>query len=163
MSQDNRLSRIAARLAALPRPARIAAQSLLLGQIVPLVGTARIRFEELDPARVEVVVANRRRNRNHIGQVHAAAMALAVETATGIVVGMNVPDSRLPLLKSMKIDYVRRSSGDLRAVATLDDDQRQQIRDQERGNVTVEVTATDDSGEQPIRCEIVWAWVPRNK
>ena len=61
----------------------------------------------------------------------------------------------------MKIDYVRRSSGPIRAVATLDEGQRQHIVDNERGDVTVSVTATDDSGEQPIRCEIVWAWVAK--
>ncbi len=161
MSPANRMSRTVARLANLPRPARILAQSLLMGKLVPFVGSARLRIEELATDRVDIVIPNRRRNRNHIAQVHAAAMALAVETATGFVVGMNLPDSRLPLLKSMKIDYVRRSSGPIRAVATLDASQRQHILDNERGDVTVAVTATDDSGEEPIRCEIVWAWVAK--
>ena len=161
MPQANRMSRLVARFAHLPRPARTLAQSLLLGKVVPFVGTARLRIEVLATDRVEILIPNRRPNRNHIAQVHAAAMALLVETASGFVVGMNLPDSRLPLLKSMKIDYVRRSSGPIRAVATLDDSQRQHILANERGDVTVPVTATDDSGEEPIRCEMVWAWVAK--
>lgn len=49
---------------------------------------------------------------NHIGGVHACGMALAAESATGILMGMNVPDSRLPLCKSMTIDFKRRAEGE---------------------------------------------------
>lgn len=58
-----------------------------------------------------VTLKNRRRVQNHIGGLHACGMALAAESATGIVVGMNVPDSAIPLCKSMKINFVRRCEG----------------------------------------------------
>ena len=29
-----------------------------------------------------------------------------------------------------------------------------------RGEVTVAVTVTDESGNQPIECEFIWAWIP---
>ena len=45
----------------------------------------------------EVVLPNNRRIQNHIGGLHACSMALAAESATGMVVGMNVPDTHLPL------------------------------------------------------------------
>jgi len=48
---------------------------------------------------------------NHIGSVHACGMALAAESATGILIGMNVPDDRLPLCKRMAVDFTRRSQG----------------------------------------------------
>lgn len=48
---------------------------------------------------------------NHIGGVHACGMALAAESATGIIMGMNVPDSRLTLCKSMAVDFKRMSKG----------------------------------------------------
>ncbi len=59
-----------------------------------------------------VTLKNRRRVQNHIGGIHACGMALAAESATGIVVGMNVPDTAIPLCKSIKINFVRRCEGE---------------------------------------------------
>ena len=66
--------------------------------------------------------SNRKIVQNHIGGVHAAAMALLAETATGFVAGMSIPGDRLPLLKSMEVNYVKRAKGNLEAVASLDDE-----------------------------------------
>ena len=160
----NRLSRSLAPLDRLPSPLRIVARSLVLGRIVKFVGTAGLRVEELTESRAVVTIANRRRVQNHIGSVHAAAMALLAETATGFVVGMNVPDDRVPVIKSLAIDYRKRATGNLRAVATLSDEQRANIRDSDKGEVTVAVTVTDAANIEPIECRMVWAWTPkRNK
>ena len=67
--------------------------------MVKLAGTAGLRVETLTERKVEVFLQNRRRIRNHIGGLHACSMALAAESATGMVVGMNVPDTHLPLSK----------------------------------------------------------------
>ena len=48
----------------------------------------------------------------------------------------------------------------MRAVATLSEEQRELIRSTTKGEVTVAVTVTDESGNQPIECEFVWAWIP---
>src|SRR3546814_5248098 len=96
----NRLSRAVAWLAALPAPLRNRATSLLFNSQVRFAGTGGLRFEKLDASEAIVVIRNRRAVQNHIGGVHAAAMALLAETATGAVFGMNVPDDRLPLLRS---------------------------------------------------------------
>jgi acyl-coenzyme A thioesterase PaaI-like protein len=90
-------------------------------------------------------------------------MALLAETATGFVVGMNLPDDKLPLLKSMKINYVRRSSGDMRAVAELTPQQIQTILNDAKGEVTVNVKVIDAANEQPVECEMIWAWVPKKR
>ncbi|MEQ1440358.1 DUF4442 domain-containing protein [Fontimonas sp. SYSU GA230001] len=156
----NRLSRAVAALDVLPAALARRAITLLFNTQVRFAGTAGLRFEELSAERAVVVIDNRRRVRNHIGGVHAAAMALLAETATGAVFGMNVPDSALPLLKSLHVDYLRRARGALRAVATLDAAARARIADAARGDLVVPVRVTDESGEEPIRCELRWAWVP---
>jgi len=65
--------------------------------MVKLAGTAGLRVEKLTEREVEVVLKNKRRIQNHIGGLHACSMALAAESATGMVVGMNVPDTHIPL------------------------------------------------------------------
>jgi uncharacterized protein (TIGR00369 family) len=83
--------------------------------MVKLVGTAGLRIEALTGEHCVATLANNARVRNHIGGVHAAAMALLAETVTGFVVGMNVPDDRVPVIKSMHVDYTKRAKGGLRA------------------------------------------------
>lgn len=159
----NLLSRAVAALDVLPAPLARRATTLLFNSQVRFAGTGGLRFEELSAERAVVAIRNRRKVQNHIGGVHAAAMALLAETATGAVLGMNVPDPALPLLKSMHVDYLRRAQGALRATATLDAAARERIASEERGDLVVPVRVIDESGEEPIRCELRWAWVPKKK
>ena len=163
MTKPNQLSRNVARFQGMPAFMRPWLTSFMLGSVVPLVGTAGLRFEEISNERVVVSIRNRRKVQNHIKGVHAAGMALLAETATGFCVGMNVPDDKLPLIKSMKVSYLKRSQGDMKAVAQLRPEQIQQILTQDKGEVTVPVSITDESGQEPIQCEMVWAWVPKKR
>lgn len=160
---QNPLARAVATLERLPSPLAKRAITRLFTSQVRFAGTAGIRFETLQADTVVATLANRKPVRNHIGGVHAAAMALLAETASGAVFGMNVRGDALPLLKSMRLDYVRRAKGALRAVATLDDTQRSSMQTDERGALTVPVVLTDEDGESPVVCEMIWAWVPKKK
>jgi acyl-coenzyme A thioesterase PaaI-like protein len=163
MSQENRLSRIVKHLGLVPGPLRAVALTAVVRRTVPFTATAGLRVEELAGERVAVRLTNRRPVRNHIGTLHAAAMALAAETCSGFVVAMNVPDSRTLVIKSLKVEFKKRCTGALRAVATLTPEQIASCRTTEKGEVSVAVTATDDAGVEPIRCEMIWAWVPRKR
>jgi acyl-coenzyme A thioesterase PaaI-like protein len=150
-------------VARVPGPLRTRARTLLLSRVVKFVGTARLDIEELTAERAVVSVKNRKIVQNHIGGVHAAAMALIAETATGFVVGMNVPDDRVPVIKSLKVEYKKRASGGLRAVAMLTPEQIERMRTTEKGEVSVSVMVTDDANIEPIVCEMIWAWTPRRR
>lgn len=163
MSKPNQLHRTVARFNALPEGLRCWAISKVLGRVVPLVGTADLRYELITPERVVVSIRNQRKVQNHIKGVHAAAMALLAETATGFCVGMNVPDDKLPLIKTLKVDYLKRAQGHMRAEAHLTPAQIELIRSQEKGEVTVAVRITDESGQEPIQAEMIWAWVPKKR
>lgn len=160
-TKPNALQKQLSKLDGLPESLRPGVISFLLGQVVPMVGAAGLKFDEVTTERVAVSLKSRRRVQNHIKGVHAAAMALLAETATGFCVGMNLPDDKLPLIKSMHIDYLKRAQGSMRAVASLSEAQRQQIRTLEKGEVCVPVTITDDSGQSPIEASMTWAWVPK--
>ena len=162
-SAPNRLARTLAKLNLVPAPLRQHARNFVLRRAVPFTGTARLDFAVMTPEKVEITIANERRVQNHIKGVHAAAMTLLAETATGMVVGMNVRDDALPLAKELRVQFKRRTQGDMRAVAELTPQQRQQMLTQEKGEVVVPVTVTDASGEAPIVCEFIWAWVPSKK
>ncbi len=159
----NRLARTLQPLEHLPAALQARARSLVMGQIVPFVGTARLRIEELSDRRAVVSVQNRRRVQNHLHTVHAAAMALIAETASGFVVGMNVPDDRVPVIKSMRVDFLKRARGAMRAVAELTDEQRAAIAREQKGEVAVQVRVEDGEGKEPIACAMIWAWTPKRR
>jgi acyl-coenzyme A thioesterase PaaI-like protein len=133
------------------------------GGTVHFVRTAGVKFEVLTEERAVVVLANKRRVQNHIGTLHAAAVALIGETATGAVFGMSVPDDKLPILRSMRINYTKRSQGALRAEATLTPEMRERFWVEEKGDIAVPVKITDETGESTVDCEYVWAWRPKKK
>src|SRR5579863_9166493 len=152
MPQRNRLSRIVHKFDAWPAGLRRALITWVFGGTVHFVRTAGVRFVELREEQAVLRLANRRRVQNHIGTVH-----------TGAVFGMNVPDDHIPLLKSMRIDYTKRSQGALKAEASLSLELRTRIRNEDRGEVAVPVKITDESGEPTVTCEYVWAWRPKKK
>jgi acyl-coenzyme A thioesterase PaaI-like protein len=157
------MARLAARFDPLPLALRRRALGAVLAWRVPFVGTARLQIEELSERRVVTRLRNRRRVRNHIGTLHAAAVTLAAETASGFAVGMNLPDDKLPLMKTLQVDFVKRNHGGIRMTASLTDEQKRQMREQAKGEMEVAVEALDDAGEATVQCRMVWAWVPRRK
>ncbi|MCH2058822.1 MAG: DUF4442 domain-containing protein [Thalassotalea sp.] len=130
---------------------------------VKYAGTSKVKLHKVTNNEVELSLANIKRVQNHIGGVHAVAASLLAESATGIVFGMNVPDSYLPLLKSMTVNYNRRMQGGLKAVAKLSDEQVNEINSSEKGNILVPVTITDESGQEPIEVMMHWAWTPKKR
>ena len=163
MTPTNRLSKLVKATSKLPKGIRSTLWSKAFGRVVPMVGSANIRYLEVSHSKVVVKIENHRAMQNHIGQVHACAMALIAETATGFVTGMNVPDSCIVLIKSLKIDFKRPTQGALTATATLTDDQQKLMQSTEKGETLVAVKVTDESGEEPIQCEMLWAWVSKSQ
>ena len=129
---------------------------------VKLAGTAKLEILESDGKCVVFRQKNKKRVQNHIGSVHAAAMALLAESATGFVTGINLPGDKLPLMKRMDLRYVKRATGDLTAKAWLTDEQIQKMQTEEKGDVIVKVEVTDETGIVPLECEMEWAWITKN-
>jgi len=48
-------------------------------------------------------LSNRRRVRNHLGGVHAAAITLLAEAAPGFVLGLNLSDDKIQLTKKLLV------------------------------------------------------------
>ncbi|QBG36536.1 DUF4442 domain-containing protein [Litorilituus sediminis] len=159
----NRFSSIVKKINRAPKALRSFLLSKLFSSQVKFAGTTGIRIEKLDQFESYLSLKNAKKVQNHIGGVHAVAAAVLAESATGIVFGMNVPDNKLPLLKTMTISYQRRMQGALQAKASLTAEQVAQIETDEKGSVTVPVVITDESKLEPIVCQMEWAWVSKNK
>ncbi|MDX1442420.1 MAG: DUF4442 domain-containing protein [Gammaproteobacteria bacterium] len=161
--QLNRLRRILEKIERLPGWLQGWARRKAIHFSIPFTGTAGIEIIELEPDLVRLRMPNRRRVRNHIKGVHAAAMALLAETASGLAVGMHLPDDKVPLLKTMGFRYTRRAIGSITAEARVTSKQIRDMDETDKGEAKVDVQLWDDENEKPVECVTVWAWVPKKK
>ena len=160
---NNQFTRIVRRYAGLPDPLRRRMVSWSVGRAIPMVGTAGIDIDRLTATRVEARLANRSRVQNHIGGVHAAALALLAETVTGLVVALNVPSEQVPILRTLNVSYQRRAEAPIKAAAVLTDEDASRIQTAPVGKIDVPVTFQDAANQAPVECQIQWAWLPARR
>ncbi|MBT8144973.1 MAG: DUF4442 domain-containing protein [Gammaproteobacteria bacterium] len=86
----------------------------------PYFGSIRPLFEELRPGYAVASMRKRRAVQNHIGTVHAIAMANLCELVAGTMTEVSVPANMRWIPKSMTIEYRGKAETDLRAIASLD-------------------------------------------
>lgn len=161
MHTNNRLNRLVHQVSRLPTFMQSWALSTLMGRVIPFAGLANTRVQRLTHQECIIVLRNRRKVQNHIGSVHAAAMGLLAESATGFMTGMNVPDDRIVVIRSMQLEYVKRATGDMTAVARFTSEQTDFIRATEKGEIQVPVTITDETGTETVKATMIWAWTPK--
>jgi len=159
----NKLAKIVDKLNKKPAWMRYRLLSFVLGSTVKFVGAAGVKCLHLSAEKSIFKLANRKKVRNHIGTIHAAASALVAETATGMAIGMHVPDDKIPLLKVMHVEYIKRSTGALTAEASLTKEQIESLYLEEKGSMMIACKVTDDAGIEPVNCQMEWAWISKRK
>lgn len=164
MSTPNPFVRIANRYATLPERVRRPLVTRAVGEVIPFVDTAGCFVEAYTPTHVAVRLDNRSDVQNHLGGLHAAALALLAETASGLVVALNVPDGSAPLLRTMDVSFDRFAERAAQADARLTDEAAERIQSRPIGRVDVDVILTaPTSGETLVESRLQWAWLPEER
>ena len=161
MAKSNRLTKAVNTINKLPESMRVFALSKAMGKIIKYAGTSGIRVEKLTPNECVIVMPNRKKVQNHIGSVHATAMGLLAESATGFMTGMTVPDDRIIVIRTMELNYQKRASGDMKAVASFSNEQVDYIKNTPKGDIEVPVVITDETGTETVKAKMIWAWTPK--
>jgi acyl-coenzyme A thioesterase PaaI-like protein len=117
------------------------------------------RFVELAPGRVVVRVRKRRKVTNHIGTVHAIAMANACELAAGLLTEVSIPRSMRWIPKGMTIRYERKAATSVTATATVAPD----LDESETSDLVVPVIVTDEAGVTVVSAEITMYVSPKRR
>ncbi len=164
MSTLNPFVRIADRYREVPPRLQRPLVTKAVGEVIPFIDTAECFIEAYTPRRVTVRLDNEKRVQNHLGGLHAAALALLAETASGLVVALNVPDGSSPLLRTMNVSFDQFARDAVQAEATLTDDESAQIRSRSIGQIEVDVTLTEPGEDTTlVSGTLKWAWLPEER
>ena len=146
----------------LPEFLRNRALNILIGRVVPFVGTAGLKITKATNNEWIASLDNRRKVGNHLKQIHACAMILIGETIGVMIMAMNLPGDRIPLVKNIEADFVKRSTGKLTGVVNLTAEQIEYIQHEPKGELELEVTVTDEANVNPVLIRITTAWIPKS-
>lgn len=107
---------------------------------------------DLAPGTCTVLIRKRRSVCNHIGTMHAIAIANGLEMAMGFMTEASIPGSLRWIPKGMTLDYLAKSQTDIHCTATLAPE------DFEPGVLCVNVTA-QDSAATTVVDGVIQIWV----
>ncbi len=130
--------------------------SRVISLVVPYSGTIRPRVVELRAGHCRILMAGRRRVRNHLGSVHAIALANLAELVSGLAVTYGLPAEARGIPVGLEVDYVKKGRGRMTGLCdTAIPDWRVE------GEHTFPAEIRDEAGEVVARARVRWRIGPR--
>lgn len=129
--------------------------SWLVGRIAPYTGTLGARVEALAEGHARLTLRDRRKVRNHLRSVHAAAQLNLAEAASGLAVTYSMPPHLRGIPVRLEIDYVKKARGTITAVCDLPGP-IPEPPGEERADYRAPVTLTDPAGDVVARAVARW-------
>jgi hypothetical protein len=143
-------------------PLKFRLLNVLLKRLIPFNVPHRLKVLQLSADSVEVALPFCRANRNHIGGIHACAMATAAEFSSGLLLlkHFDLSCHRL-IMMEMTVRYSKQGRSDLIARCCLpagDPVEKWQAVLKEQGSVEVELSpfVLGSSGETIAQASIRW-------
>lgn len=140
------------------KPFGLALFSRIICWKAPYFGSIRPRFTTLRPGYGQAYLKKRRRVTNHIGTVHAIAMANLCEFVGGTLMEVSIaPDMRW-IPKGMDIRYLAKANTAVTATCTIGDFDWQHTQD-----VILDVAVTDTAGQIVAQAKIPMYVSPKKR
>lgn len=127
-----------------------------IGRMARYTGTISARVVELKPGYAKVWMPDRPRLRNHLGSIHAIALANLGELTTGLAMTAAIPPHARGIPTRLTLDYVKKARGVITAEA------RSEHPDgQEPGTYEATAELLDPGGEVVARARVEWLVGPK--
>ena len=131
---------------------------VLIHWFVPYTGSIWPEVLELEPGYAKVQMRDRRRVRNHLHSVHAAALMNFAEITSGIAFLSGLPKDARGIVSSFRIDYLKKARGLLTAESRPNCPQSAEV-----GEYKAPVEIKNQAGEVVARAEATWHVGPVSK
>jgi acyl-coenzyme A thioesterase PaaI-like protein len=96
---------------------------------IPFNRPHRFQIVALAPGRAQVSASLRRANRNHLGTLHACALATIGEFSAGLaLLGAFSPSEYRLIMSRLEVDYTRRANTEVLAASTIESQDLVEIR-----------------------------------
>lgn len=125
--------------------------AMAIGRMVPYSASVGPRVESLEPGHARVSMPDRRSNRNHLGSVHAIALANLGELTSGISMIAALPAGLRSIVTRIEVEFVKKARGRITAEARVTVPTVTGPTDH-----VVEATLTDGSNEVVARIHVHW-------
>ena len=113
-------------------------------------------FHRLEKGIAVVSIKKRRKVKNHIGTIHAIAMANLCEIAAGTVIEASIPQTMRWIPKGMEIQYLAKAETTVTVTAEMPDVEHGGPRD-----VNVACSVRDVNGKEVVHADICMYVTPR--
>ena len=135
--------------------------SRLMQEVIPFNRPHGICVVEISSSKCKVYLTNKRRNKNHLGTMHACAIATAAEYVSGlnVVQAFDMEKYRL-IMSRIEVDYLRRPIGYCNAESGISKEQMSQINKEldtdEVSNFSLVSNVIDSKNEVIAKATIHW-------
>jgi uncharacterized protein (TIGR00369 family) len=123
--------------------------------MVPYSGSLGATVARLDPGHAVVSLRDRRRVRNHLGSVHAIALANLGELASGLAALTALPPGVRGIVTDLNVSYLKKARGPLMAESRVSMPQVQSVTEQQ---VLAEIR--DEADDVVARVHATWRLAP---
>lgn len=86
--------------------------------LIPYTGSVSPRVEVLEPGHARISIRQRRRLEQHLGSIHAVALANVAEFASGAAMSTGLPAGYRGIVTKMQMEYFKKARGVVTAEAT---------------------------------------------
>lgn len=135
---------------------------LLLRLVVPFNRSLRPRVRAVSARKVEIEVPYRKAALNHVGGMHACALATAAEITTGVLLLVHLDPAEFRILMtSMEIVYHVQARSAVRASANIDEESGLSAVVEEalsQGTAHCTLTSQVYDNENRLVCEGIFDW-----
>lgn len=123
--------------------------------MIPYTGSVWPRVEQLEPGHARISIRQRRRLEQHLGSIHAIALANVAEFASGAAMSTALPRGYRGIVTRMRLEYHKKARGVVTAEAhtTLPD-----VSVEAEHDFTADVT--DAAGDLVCRAIVTWRLGP---